>query len=136
MLQNLYNRLTTHPRLLFATDGTGAIVSALMLWLLLGSMPQLFGMPVHILHPLALVAAGFAVYSLTCSVLDVKSANLLMFIALLNTLYCAATALLCVKYHHSLTALGHAYFTGEILIILTLVVVEIKAARVIKETNG
>lgn len=136
MLQNLYNRLTTHPRLLFATDGTGAIVSALMLWLLPGSMPQLFGMPVHILYPLALVAAGFAVYSLTCSVLNVKSPNLLLLIALLNTTYCVATALLCIKYHQSLTVLGHAYFTGEILIILSLVFVEVKAVQILKANNG
>ncbi len=136
-MQNLYNQLTTHPRLLFATDGIGALVSALMLWLLVGSMPHLFGMPVHIVQPLALPAAGFAVYSLTCSLLNVKSPGLLMLIALLNTMYCVATALLCIKYYNVLTALGLAYFAGEILIILTLVYIEVKAAQLLKEgTNN
>lgn len=133
MLQNLYNRLTTHPRLLFATDGTGAIASALMLWLLPGSMPQWFGMPAPIIYPLVWVATGFAVYSLTCSILNVNSPYLLLLIALLNTTYCVATALLCIKHRHSLTALGYAYFTGEILIILTLVYIEIKAAKALRE---
>lgn len=135
MMQTLFNQLTTQPRVLFATDGIGALVSALLLWLLLGSMPQLFGMPVHIVQPLALPAAGFAVYSLTCSLLNVKSPGLLMLIALLNTMYCVATALLCIKYCNALTALGLAYFAGEILIILTLVYVEVKAAQQLKEKN-
>lgn len=135
MMQTLFNQLTTQPRLLFATDGIGALVSALLLWLLLGSMPQLFGMPVHIVQPLALPAAGFAVYSLTCSALNVKSPKLLLLIALLNTMYCVATALLCLNYYNVLTALGLAYFTGEILIILTLVYIEVKAAQQLKEKN-
>lgn len=60
-----------------------------------------------------------------------------MLIALLNTMYCVATALLCIKYYNVLTALGLAYFAGEILIILTLVYIEVKAAQLLKEgTNN
>jgi len=71
-------------RRLFLIDGIGALVSAVMLGLVLTVWAPVFGMPRRVLIPLALVAAGFAIYSLTCSV-RTHDPKFLFAIAVANT---------------------------------------------------
>ena len=113
---------------LFLVDGLGALVTASMLGLVLTTFEPAFGMPTRVLVPLASVAAVFAAYSFTCYA-KAAPPKFLLPIAIANTLYCAATLALVLLFHESLTWLGHAYFLGEIAIVLTLVRFEVRAAR-------
>jgi len=113
---------------LFLLDGVGAVVTALMLGVVLTTFQSTFGMPTDILVGLALIAAGFAAFSLTCHFRDKGPAHLLV-IAAANSAYCVVTLGLVLTLHEDLTWLGMAYFLGEIVIILGLVALEVTTAR-------
>lgn len=115
-------------RQLFLLDGMGAALTAVMLGVVLPALEPAFAMPRRILLLLALVAASFAVYSLTCHV-RAAGARLLLGIAVANTAYCVSTLGLLLSLRGSLTWLDLAYFIGEILLIATLVIVEVRVAR-------
>jgi len=115
-------------RRLFLLDGVGAAVTAVMLGAVLPAFEPAFAMPRRILVWLALVAASFAVYSLTCHA-RAASARLLLGIAVANAAYCVSTLGLVLLLRGSLTWLDLAYFLGEIILISTLVIVEVRVAR-------
>jgi hypothetical protein len=112
---------------LFLLDGLGAVVTALMLGALLTTFEPWFGMPKRFLIPLSLVAACFAVYSLTCHV-RAAGARWLLGIAVANSLYCLCTLSLVLWLFGSLTWLGVAHFLGEIALVSALVIVEVRVA--------
>lgn len=113
---------------LFFIDGVGALITAAMLTGVLITFEPVFGMPTRILVPLSGVAAGFAIYSLTCAVTG-RGPGFLLAIAAANTLYCIVTLTLVALFRQSLTGLGVAYFVGEVLVVMSLVAVEIRAVR-------
>lgn len=113
---------------LFLIDALGAVATAMMLGLVLTQFESAFGMPRRVLVPLALVAVGFAAYSLSCFV-RASGPAFLLGIATANTLYCVVTLSLVIYLRASLTWLGVAYFLGEIVIVMALVTVEVRAAR-------
>lgn len=114
-------------RQLFLLDGLGAVLTAILLGVVLPALEPAFAMPRRILLVLALVAAGFAVYSLTCHFRAARPRPLLG-IAVANTAYCISTLGLVVSLRGALTWLDFAYFLGEILLVATLVVVEVRVA--------
>ena len=117
-------------KLLFLIDGTGALVSAFMLGIVLVRFESYIGMPVQTLHFLAILAVVFAAYSLTCFVLSPqKWRPFLKLIALINSAYCLLTLFLVLYHLDDLSVPGVAYFLIEILIILFLVSVERKHAN-------
>ncbi len=118
----------TAMKRLFCIDGVGALVTATMLALVLTTWEPVFGMPTRILIPLALIATGFAAYSLTCAFTE-RGPGFLLAIAGANTLYCVVTLTLVYGFRHSLTGLGVAYFVGEVVVVMSLVGVEVRAAR-------
>lgn len=124
---------TASVQKLLLVDGLGALLSALMLGLVLTTWERAFGMPSRTLVPLAVVAALFALYSLSGHFTNRGSAYLLG-IAVANTVYCGVTLALVVAFRDALTWLGLAYFVGEILLILGLVLAEIRVAR--RELRG
>lgn len=120
---NLVRQLT-YPKL-FRLDGLGAVLTALLLSQVLARLESVFGMPADILFILAGVAAGFAVYSFSCSFwIKEKGKPYLLAIALANSIYCLVTFSLIIYLYPSLTWLGMAYFLGEIALVMTLVYVE------------
>lgn len=115
---------------LFLIDGIGAVITALLLSQVLARYEPVFGMPASLLCILAGVAACFAVYSLTCYWrIKEGGAAFLTSIAVANTLYCIATLGIVAYRFHTLTWLGVAYFIGEVLVVMSLVGVELSAAR-------
>ena len=120
--------LSLKPRTIFLIDGVGALVTFISL-LAMRQWNEFFGMPSDTLVYLALVAAGFSIYSLSCFLMFSSQWPLfLKGIATANTLYCFATLLLLILHSEKLTTLGIAYFIGEILIIIGLVTLEFKTA--------
>jgi hypothetical protein len=118
---------TVTTRQLFLLDGLGAAVTAVMLGVVLPAFEPAFAMPKRSLLALALVAASFAAYSLTCHA-RAADARFLLGIAVANAAYCVCTLGLLVSLRGSLTWLDMAYFLGEIFVIATLVIVEVVVA--------
>ena len=51
-------------------------------------------------------------------------------IAVANLLYCSSTMVLVFVYYHGLTTYGLTYFLLELLVVIVLVAVELKAVSV------
>ena len=115
---------------LFLIDAVGALVSAIMLGLVLPDLDEYIGLPVTILRFLAVPAFIFFLYSTSCYFFSKKNkATLLQVIAIANLLYCLVTVALLLYHLDQLLLLGWIYFIGEIAIVLTLAVIEWKAAH-------
>ena len=120
---------TVYPRKLFLIDSLGALLSAVMHGFVLVRFQYYIGMPQKELYVLSFIAGIFFIYSLTCFLS--KPGNwkpYLKFIALANLSYCCLTIGLIVYLFPQLTALGLAYFVGEIIIVTTLALFELKTA--------
>lgn len=110
------------PRQLFLIDGLGAALSAILLGIVLPSFASVFGVPPNILYGLGLVAALFAIYSLSCHLwFPDKWRPFLKGIAIANFLYCLITMGLIGYLYPQITWLGIGYFVGEVMIIGFLV---------------
>lgn len=110
-------------------DGTGALVSAVALGLILPAFQAFIGMPMGTLYLLAGLAIGFAVYSLSCAFTRRTDPKWLWAIMLVNLSYCVLTVSLVIYHRESMTIWGISYFVGEIAIILGLVYWESKYER-------
>lgn len=122
--------LRTNSRNIFLFDGLGALLSAILLGLVLANMEVYFGMPPQVLYVLAGLACLLALYSISCAVLLSATVKpYLLFIAMANFTYCCLTAGLVFYYYNSLTALGIAYFLIEMIVIISLVIMELAVYR-------
>ncbi len=120
-------------RTLFLIDGIGAVISATFLGYILIRFNEYIGMPISVLKFLAAVAKIFAVYSFVNYFLKPKNwRRYLKLIAIANTIYCLITVGFVLYNFQHITILGISYFIGEIIIIVVLVNLELKAARNIK----
>lgn len=82
---------------------------------------------------LAIISIFFALYSFGCYFLDKKRFNrFLKIIAIANTLYCVLTLGLIMFLHNTLTIYDFIYFIGEIIFVMTLVVLEWKLSNMLK----
>jgi hypothetical protein len=110
-----------HPHRVFLLDGLGALLSAVLLGVVLVRFAPLFGVEPTLLYKLSLIACLFAVYDSVCYVLRVKCWRVfLRGIALANVFYVLLTMILLAAHWHTRTALGVAYFLGEMAVILFL----------------
>jgi FtsH-binding integral membrane protein len=126
----LIERLARSPRTLFLVDGVGALVTALVVGVVLPALGERIGMPRPVLRALALTAAVFAVYSLTCAATrPTRWPGYLRGIALANAGYCVVTAALLIRFNATLRVLDWLYFVGEIGVVCTLAAVELRVAR-------
>ena len=88
-------------------------------------------MPQSVLYPLALLAGIYAVYSGVCYLLKPKRWRpYLRVIAIANLAHCGLILGLIVLYYPALTTVGILYLIGEILIVISLAVVELKVAAI------
>lgn len=130
MTPALIERFVHRPRTLFLVDGAGALVTALTIGVVLPALGEYIGTPRPVLRALALTAAVFAAYSLTCAAIHpTRWPSYLQGIALANAGYCLVTAALLVRLRATLHALDWLYFVGEIVVVLALVTLELRVAR-------
>jgi hypothetical protein len=121
-MASLNNSFKKNPGRIFILDGCGAIVSGTCLGIIIPMFQDSFGMPLQILHILALIALVFAIYSFTCYFLSGKNWKLfLRIIMTANALYCLLTAGLVIYYFPVLTLLGLTYFVLEIIVICLVI---------------
>jgi len=118
-----------NPQQLFLIDALGAVLSALLLGLVLPLVETFIGVPSQVLYYLAAAALCFAVYSFSCYFLFPKNWSVFMRgIAVINLAYCCVTLGFVIFLHQQITLLGLLYFIGEIIIIVTLAILELKTA--------
>jgi FtsH-binding integral membrane protein len=130
MPPGLIERLVRSPRTLFLVDGVGALVTALVVGVVLPALGEHIGTPRPILRALALTAAVFAAYSLTCAAAQpTRWPRYLRGIALANAGYCLVTAAVLIRFSATLHALDWIYFAGEIVVVGALVTLELRVAR-------
>ncbi|MFN3852536.1 MAG: hypothetical protein ACK4NY_24105 [Spirosomataceae bacterium] len=126
--QNFINSI--NPRKLFLFDGLGAIYSAFMLGFVLFQNEILFGIPKTVLFYLSIMAATFAVYSLTCYIGNPrKPKNYLRVIAFANLTYCCISLGIMTYFFQQITVLGIIYLILEKFVVLGLVFFELMAAN-------
>jgi len=128
-LQKLMEYALNHPRQLFLIDGLGALITAFSLGVVLRQFESVFGMPTATLVLLSGVAFLFAIYSLSSYCRLPKNwPQFLSIIAFANLLYCCTTLVLLFIHKNSLTLWGYSYFIFEIIIIVSLVIIELSTA--------
>jgi hypothetical protein len=116
-------------RKLLLIDGIGAIVSSFLL-VIVARNETWFGMPSMTAYGLALLAFLFATYSLVSYRFSgQKWKTYLRLIASVNIGYCLLTLSLLLWYVEQIKILGWAYFLGEISIVMTLAIFELKATK-------
>lgn len=133
-LQNIINDITTNPKQLFLLDSIGALVTTILLSLVLANLESTFGMPQKTLYILSIPAAIYFLYSLLCYVRLTKNWRpYLQIIATANTFYCTLSLGMMYFNFDKLTTLGVVFFVGEIIIIMILVAIELKAISNLKQ---
>ena len=138
MLKYYINKFSQNPGKLFLIDGSGAMLTAFLLFGILRSFNDYFSMPATTLIFLSLSALIFCLYDVICFlVLKANWAPYLMTISIANFLYSVFTAGLLIFHYSILTFLDLTYFITEIGSISLIASVELKTAFVIaQKRNG
>jgi len=116
-------------RNVFLVDGLGAVLSTSATAMILLRFHALFGMPTQTLRVLVVVAVGFAVYSLSCWMRRASLRPWLPIVMVANLAYCGLVAVALIGHGSVLTPLGLAYFIGEMMVILGVVLFEARVLR-------
>lgn len=130
MIKKIINRINSEPGNFFLIDGLGAILSAFLLGLVLVKWEKIFGIPPSTLYFLAFLPCLFAMYDFYCY--QKVNENLSVFlkgIATMNLMYCCLSIGLAFYHYDKITHFGWAYILLEIMLIITLVYFEFKAAK-------
>jgi len=128
--QNLVNKLTGNPRLLFIADGTGALLSTFLLGVILVRFESFFGMPKEALYILAAIPCIFILYDLLCyTLVKTNHSFYIKGIAFANPSYCVLSAGFLFHHHQSLSIFGWLYFVSEILLVVAIAGIELQSAK-------
>lgn len=115
---------------LLIIDGTGAMISALMLGIVLVHFESFFGIPSNTLYVLASFPVLFALIDLIAiKNIGFKARFFLRLIAVLNFAYCILSILLTSFHFDKITSWGWLYIGVEIIIIIILAAVELSTAK-------
>jgi hypothetical protein len=125
MKTKILEQFSTNTRAIFLIDGLGALLSSILL-VAVAYFEDTFGISKNVLYQLVPVPIVFTTYSLCCYVVNPQHWRLyLRIIALANILYCCLTLGLVYYYWAALTAIGVAYFLGEIVVVALLSSIEL-----------
>lgn len=124
------NALSQNPKKIFLVDGSGAILSAFFLGVVLVKWKSIFGIPPSTLYFLALLPCLFAAYDFLCYCsLKTDPRAFLKWIAYANLMYCCISLASAGYHHNDITNYGWLYILAEILILAGLSYFEIKVAN-------
>ncbi len=125
--QLIMNKMILPPKQLFLIDSLGGMLSALLLGVVLARFETTFGMPRKVLYFLSCLACVYAVYSFL-SYWRIKEnwRPYMQAIAIANLLYCCLTVGLVIYHRQELTKLGLIYFLLEVVVIISLIIMELK----------
>lgn len=132
----IIKQFLSEPKKLFLLDSIGALTTAFLLYIVLRNFNEYIGMPERILTYLSVIAICFCIYSTVCFfVIKANWTPFIKIISIANLLYCVLTISLVIFYAPQLTAIGLAYFLGEIAIIFGLVYIELNVASEINKNR-
>ena len=138
MFASIKEGLTKYPKRIFLIDSLGALLTAFLLFVVLKSYEEYFGMPKNMLNYLSAIALVYFLYSFSCYILTIKHwAKFLRIIIGANLFYVLLTLSLIIYYLEQLTILGITYFALEIIVIIALVSIEIQilTTQALKKNN-
>lgn len=122
--------MITNPKNIFLLDGCGALLTTLLIFFVLRTFNDFFGLPKITLEYLAALALVFSIYSVSCFFLVKRNwKSFLKIICIANIIYSLLTIGLLFYHYQNISIFGVAYFLGEIVIIGGIVFVEIKAMK-------
>lgn len=124
-------KFTQKPKNIFLLDGFGALLTALLIFFVLRTFNDFFGLSKSTLEYLAVLALFFSIYSVSCYFL--VSDNLKTYLKIIctaNILYCVLTIGILFYNYRDISIFGIAYFLGEIAVISGIVFLEVKAIRI------
>lgn len=126
----MLEKLIHNPKFVFLFDAVGALLTCTLIGGLLVSYQSYIRLPFTWLYILASIAAVLTTYSSLCAVwIQKKWSPFLKIIITANTLYACLTTALIIIYSQELKSLGFAYFIGEILVLIGVIWLEIKALK-------
>lgn len=135
--RTLIEKLTSNPKKMFLLDGIGALLTGILLIAAVIPLHKEFGIPQRALYWLFAIACIFSMYSFCCAYFKSgQRPSLLKVISVANCFYCILIVTLLINFINTVTVLGFAYFSGEIIIIIVLVSIEIRIARKWKRDDG
>lgn len=136
IIDRALDKFSTNPKTLFLIDGFGAMLSAFLLGFVLVKLERFFGIPRSTLYILAFLPCLFAVYDFYCYWFIRKElANFLKIIAFSNLLYCGISIGFLIYHYQTITALGWTYIILEILIVISLVILELKTVNKLNDVD-
>lgn len=126
-MQERTKQFIAKPKNIFLLDGLGALLTTLLIFFVLRTFNDFFGLSKNILEYLAALALVFSCYSVSCYFLVSNNwKSFLKIICTANILYCILTIGVLFYQHQSISIFGIAYFLGEIAVIAGIVSLEIK----------
>ncbi|WP_408024430.1 hypothetical protein [Tenacibaculum sediminilitoris] len=130
MIKRLLKSFTLNPKKLFLIDGLGAVLSAFLLGVILVNFESVIGIPPSTLYSLAIFPIIFTFYDFYCYQKAYNSLKpFLKGIAILNLLYCCFSIGLVFYHFKTITSVGWIYILIEVLIIITLSIIELTVAK-------
>lgn len=132
-MERIIEKFRRNPNQLFVIDGTGAMLSAFLLGVLLVRFEQFFGIPSSMLYVLACLPVGFAVYDYFGFQKDKEqSVKYLKGIAVMNLLYCGLSIGWAGYHQATLTKWGWSYIILEVIIVTALALLELRVASKVR----
>lgn len=129
-MKSIINLFNLNSKSIFLMDGLGAGLTTILLVVVLKRHNEYFGMPQDILTILSILALILSIYSFSCFAFSKSNlSKLLKIIIVANLIYCFLTLNLVIYFSNQLTIFGLLYFVGEILIICSLVMIELKILK-------
>lgn len=129
LFEQAINKASLNPKILFLIDGSGAILSALLLGVVLVQFEQVFGIPSSTLYLLASLPCLFAIYDWYCyREGDAYLGKRLKGIALMNVSYCCISVGLAFYHIQTITYSGRIYIALEVMIVIALAFIEYQVA--------
>lgn len=125
----MISRIKKDPKYIFLLDGFGAFISMLFLGVVLVVLEPFFGIPKHVLFVLASLPFFFLLYDVYCFKKKIVAKRNIQIIAYTNLFYCLLSATLTIAHYKEITALGWFYICIEILIVLSVVILEFKISK-------
>ena len=127
MLLTLFSK---QPKKLILLDAIGALLSAFLLGVVLVRWQHLVGISVPTLYLLAAIPVLFILYDLFYfAKKDHNLSRPLKTLAIMNAGYCILSICTACYEHTKITPLGWAYLSIEILLVLSIALVEYKVSR-------
>ncbi len=129
-IDNFTQKCIQKPELIYLIDGIGAFVSLASMLLLYNLLPEHFTLPFTLRRNL--LGIMFAIILMDSFFYYRGYLYYLKNIVLMNSIYCAALALILISKFKHITSLEIAYFSIEMLVLIAVIALENHILRAYK----